>query len=118
MTSILKLSIVLFAFASTATYADNCEAIRAQIDAKIKAAGVSSYSVTIADSAAPTPGKIVGTCNKGANKIVYAQNKPAGTAAAPTQSSATPTPPPVKKKSQAILTECKDGSTPINGTCK
>ena len=111
-------SFLFLAFASTVAHADNCEAIRAQIDAKINAAGVRNYSVTVVEAAASTPGKIVGTCNKAANKIVYTQNKPTGLAATAALPNAIKTAPSVKKKSETILTECKDGSTSAGGTCK
>lgn len=92
--------------AGPAAAADNCEALRADIEARIRAAGVASLSVTIVDANAQTAGKIVGGCDLGRRKIVYEQhNAPAtGTALPPAR---TP-----------VLTECRDGSAPVDGRCK
>jgi Protein of unknown function (DUF1161) len=96
------------ALVCTASHASTCDELRAQIEGKIKAAGVASFAVTVVDSAASAPGKVVGTCEKGAKKMLYVQS---------------PASPPVSKvkaktPDAAILTECKDGSTSIGGTCK
>ncbi len=118
----------ILALACTASYASNCDALRAQIEGKIKAAGVASFTVTVVDSAASAPGKVVGSCDRGTKKIMYAPSQVPGSAAAP----AAPAPPvtplvtkakpldkaPAKAPGDAILTECKDGSTSIGGSCK
>jgi Protein of unknown function (DUF1161) len=122
--------------ACATSYADNCEDIRGQIEAKIKSAGVASYSVTVVDAAANAPGKVVGACAKGVKKIMYVQQvkpgaavttAPAATAiarpaatpapAAPAASAAKPKP-PAKPPSDGVLTECKDGSVSVGGDCK
>jgi hypothetical protein len=119
-----------------ASYADNCEDIRGQIEAKIKSAGVASYSVTVVDAAVTAPGKVVGACAKGAKKIMYAQQakpvaavttapaatvtaRPAATPAqvVPAASAAKPKP-AAKPPSDGVLTECKDGSVSVGGDCK
>ncbi len=125
--------------ACSASYADNCEDIRGQIEAKIKSAGVASYSVTVVDAAANAPGKVVGACAKGAKKIMYVQQaKPvaavttspsAATAATSVRPAATPVPaappasaakpkPRAKPPSDGVLTECKDGSVSVGSDCK
>lgn len=128
------------ALASTASYADNCDALREQIEGKIKAAGVASFTVVVVDSAANVSGKVVGTCGQGAKKMMYAQQSPApssaalaprGAALAPSGAVATPSgtapaaampasklSPPAKKAAEAILTECKDGTVSVGGNCK
>lgn len=111
--------------ASTASYADNCEEIRGQIDAKIKASGVSQYVLLVADNAATAPGKVVGSCARGAKKILYAQIAPSTGSAAtgPAAATAIPAAPSpsiskTKAATNAMLTECKDGSAPVRGSCK
>ena len=94
------------ALACTASYADNCDTLRQQIEGKIKAAGVASFSVVVVDSAANVPGKIVGNCGKGARKIMYSQGGAATGAA------------PAKKTAEPILTECKYGTVSVGGSCK
>lgn len=78
--------------------ADNCDAVREQIEGKIRAAGVAGFAVTVVDAAASAPGKVVGQCAQGRRKIVYQRADAAA-------------PPP-------IVTECKDGSVPVDGNCK
>src|SRR5262245_26049863 len=59
-------------FASAAAFAaDNCEEIKAQIDAKIKAVGVPLYKLEVVDVNATTGGKVVGNCDGGKKKIIY-----------------------------------------------
>jgi Protein of unknown function (DUF1161) len=103
----------------TASYADNCDTLREQIEGKIKAAGVASFSVVVVDSAANAPGKVVGTCAKGAKKIMYTQQSVApGTAMPANAASASKPSLPAKKAAAPILTECKDGSVSVGGSCK
>jgi hypothetical protein len=51
--------------------ADNCEEIKNQIDARIKAQGVAVYKLQIVDADSDAKGKTVGTCDAGKKKIVY-----------------------------------------------
>ncbi len=132
----------LLALACATSYANNCDDLKAQIESKIKAAGVASFTVTVVDSAANAAGKVVGSCDRGAKKIMYAQSTAAGTvgsaapanpassgpgnlpkAATATSPAATgttskPKPPAKASGGGAILTECKDGSSSIGGSCK
>ncbi|MDM0047256.1 DUF1161 domain-containing protein [Variovorax dokdonensis] len=90
--------------------ADSCESIRAQIESKIAASGVTQFTVTVVDADdTSAKGQTVGTCGLGTRRIVYdRQTEAVGTtgAAAPAPRAASP-----------ILTECRDGSTPVNGVC-
>ena len=61
------------ALAGSAHAADNCEAIRVQIEARLQASGVARYSLTTIDSATHADGKVVGSCDLGRKKIVYAR---------------------------------------------
>jgi hypothetical protein len=51
--------------------AKDCEELKSQIEAKIKANGVTEYTLTIVDKDAPDDGKVVGTCGGGTKKILY-----------------------------------------------
>ena len=130
----------LLALACTISYANNCDDLKAQIESKIKAAGVASFTVTVVDSAANAAGKVVGSCDRGAKKIMYAQSTAAGTvgsaapanpassgpgnlpkaatATSPAAAASKPKPPAKASGGGAILTECKDGSSSIGGSCK
>ncbi len=116
----LALALTLF---SPSSFAESCEAIRAQIDAKVRAGGVQQFTLTTVDAGATAPGKVVGSCDRGTKKIVYAAGGRSGAAA--TGSATTPSaapvstrPAPAKKGTQAILTECKDGTVSMGGDCK
>jgi Protein of unknown function (DUF1161) len=94
-----------------------CEDLRAQVEARIRGAGVAEFTVAVVDAGASAPGKIVGTCDRGGKKLLYTQAAPvaAGTKAL---SEATPVLRRPAKKVEPILTECKDGSVSMNADCK
>ena len=48
-----------------------CDELKAEIDAKIKKNGVDKFSLDVVDMDAQAEGKVVGTCEGGAKKIVY-----------------------------------------------
>ena len=50
-----------------------CSELKTKIEDGLKAKGVQSYSLTIVPMADAAEGKVVGTCNGGANKIVYSR---------------------------------------------
>jgi hypothetical protein len=90
---------LLAAGIGSAHAADNCEAVRSGIEARIRAGGIANPVVTVVDTAQNAPGQVVGSCAMGSRKIVYVQGD------APPRSSA------------PILTECRDGSMPVDGRC-
>jgi Protein of unknown function (DUF1161) len=94
------LACAALAAAGSAHAAGNCDAIRAQIDAKIRASGVSTFSLQVVDAEDRVAGKVVGSCDRGTKKIVYA-----------TKSA------PAAPRGEALLTECRDGSVRIGGDC-
>lgn len=98
----------------------DCEALRTEIDAGIRARGVAAFSLTIVDASASAPGRTVGTCERGARKIVYGPGAGAtatrepGAAPAPTASANLPR----RSPPRPVITECRDGSTPADGVCR
>ena len=101
----------------SASHADSCEPLRAQIESKIKAAGVTNYSVVTVDNAASAAGQVVGSCAMGAKKIMYAKgDAPVASPSAATAANKTAF--PAKTKAGAMLTECKDGTVSVGGDCK
>jgi len=89
----------------------NCDTLRAEIEAKIAASGVTNFSVVTVDAAATASGQIVGSCDLGTKKIVY--QREGGTTSPPPASTSAPAP-----RGEPLLTECKDGSVSMGGTCK
>ncbi|MEZ5701350.1 MAG: DUF1161 domain-containing protein [Burkholderiaceae bacterium] len=118
------------AFAQTADQpANNCEPIRARIEANIASKGVSEFSVTVVDEAAPVSGEVVGQCDLGRKKIVYERGAPAAGAAAGVRAAPPPAAPSAgaaadkaapkaPSADRGILTECKDGTVTMGGDCK
>jgi hypothetical protein len=116
-TSLLAMTLL----AQGAWAADICEPLREQIETQIAATGKSGFAVIVVDADADVAGKVVGTCAKGARKLVYVQSAAAGggmvasaKAARPALAVAAPRP-----KGPVVITECRDGSVVQgNATCK
>lgn len=52
-----------------------CEELRAEIEVKIQAAGVASYTLEIVPAEEATdPNMVVGSCEGGSKKIIYQKN--------------------------------------------
>jgi hypothetical protein len=102
---------LLLAAAPAWSQGDNCDALRQQIDDRIRAAGVAAYTVTVANAAASAPGKVVGQCAQGRRKIVYQRIDVADVAASGRPAA------PAARASMPVLTECKDGSVSVGGDC-
>lgn len=49
----------------------DCNELKGEIEAKIKKNGVEKFSLDIVEKDAQADGKVVGTCDGGAKKIVY-----------------------------------------------
>jgi hypothetical protein len=105
--------------------AQTCEALRGQIDAKIRASGVASFELEVIDMGAlGNGGRVVGRCDNGRSKIVYRQRGMAGAgvgaASAPKPASrhASAAGAPPRPAAPPMLTECRDGTVSLGGTCK
>lgn len=107
MTSRARLALVaaaLPALAASAAGAVTCEELREQIEHKIRAAGVAQLLVSVVDAAASAAGRVVGSCDRGARKIVYMPGRAASA--------------PSGRSGDAILTECRDGRVLRGGSCR
>jgi uncharacterized protein DUF1161 len=49
----------------------DCNELKTEIEAKIKKNGVDKFTLDVVDKDAQAEGKVVGTCDGGAKKIVY-----------------------------------------------
>ena len=49
----------------------SCDELKGEIEAKIKKNGVDKFTVNVVEKDAQADGKVVGTCDGGAKKIVY-----------------------------------------------
>jgi hypothetical protein len=71
----LLLAVGLFTLAGSAFAAVKpCEELKAEIDAKLKAKGVTSYTLEIVDKGSAADKQVVGTCEGGSKEIVYQRN--------------------------------------------
>jgi hypothetical protein len=57
-------------------FARDCNEVKAEIDAKITAKGVTGYVFEIVDAPNVKDGKIVGSCGGGVKQIVYRKTTP------------------------------------------
>lgn len=98
--------------AGQAAQASTCEDLRASIEENIRAKGVQAFSVRVVEASAAVPGRVVGTCDMGARKIVYARTE--GSAA---PSAAASQPVRTASRRETIITECRDGRVITSGSC-
>lgn len=120
--------VAILASAGQASAAGNCDELMAQIEAKIRGAGVTRFLLATVAADATVPGKVVGTCDRGAKKIVYDAGAAASASSASSASGAAFAPPApaapsalfpsTRRNDDRILTECKDGSVSVGGDCK
>lgn len=66
---------ILLMFATPALAVKSCEELKSEIDAKLQAKGVKSYTLAIVASKSVKDEKIVGTCEGGTKKITYQREK-------------------------------------------
>ncbi len=67
----LIVAAVLLIIATPAFAMKACDELKSEIDAKLKAKGVTSYSLEIVPNERVKDQKVVGTCDGGTKKIVY-----------------------------------------------
>jgi hypothetical protein len=67
---------LIVAVIPVAALARDCNEVKAEIDAKITAKGVTGHILEVVDAANVKEGKIVGTCAGGAKQIVYRRGAP------------------------------------------
>lgn len=100
------LVLALAAVPALAGAASNCDPIRAQIEAKLHAGGLSGFRLEVVDTDAPSRGKVLGSCERGTKKIVQVGAAVASASAAS------------KPAREPILTECRDGRVLMGGDCR
>jgi len=98
----------------------DCETLRGRIAARLQAAGVLRYRLTIVDTAAAADGTVVGHCETGRKKIVYGKEAvtPTGGVHIGAPPAGDSTTAPARRPAPRVITECRDGSTPADGRCR
>jgi hypothetical protein len=97
-----------------AALARDCNEVKAEIDAKIKAKGVMNYALRIVNGPDVKEGQIVGNCDAGAKKIVYFKEPSSENASKPHSSSANQAQPLSPAPATPIIT----GSNPSEPVIK
>jgi len=72
---IVLMTLALLLMGTPAFARKDCNELKAEIDAKLKAKGVKVYTLEIVPNEAVKDGKIVGSCDGGTKKIVYTRGK-------------------------------------------
>lgn len=68
---------VVFALTAAPVWARKpCDELKAEIEAKLQAKGVASYTLEVVDNDQVNERKVVGSCAGGSKKIVYRRGKP------------------------------------------
>lgn len=68
----LMLAVGLLSLAGTAAAAGkSCEELKSEIDAKLQAKGVASYTLDVVEKGSATDQQVVGSCEGGTKEIVY-----------------------------------------------
>ena len=103
---------------SGAFAADICEPLREHIEFQIASTGATGFAVIVVDADAEVAGKVVGTCARGARKLVYVRASGAQTTSRPARPAAAAT--VASRADDAdIITECRDGTVVRgNASCK
>jgi hypothetical protein len=90
----------------------DCDQLRAEVVRRYEAGGIAAPEIQLLPSSAPTSGKVVGNCELGTKKLVYAGAKGASASASSPASGKSP------RAGAPVLTECKDGTVSMGGSCK
>jgi hypothetical protein len=104
--------------AAAPAFAIGCDELRSSIDARIRTTGVNNYSLSVMAASATAPGSVVGSCELGSKKIVYAKAAAEVAGSAPAPRPAAPNGPKPTATAPAVITECDDGATVTHGECK
>jgi hypothetical protein len=68
-------SLILCSAAVSKAQVKDCAELKHEIEAKLKAKGVTAYTLEIVPRDQPAKGKVVGTCGGGTSKIVYSRGE-------------------------------------------
>ena len=97
----LVLGLIVAAMAATAQARNkDCEKLRAEIEAKLHSRGVKGFSLDIVESGDTGSARVVGHCDGGKHRIVYARGGGRATPTPP-EPKAPPAPPPKKRPAPA-----------------
>ncbi len=67
----LLVGLALVLSASVSAEIKSCDTLKAEIDAKLQATGVTNYVLEVVDTSAIKDEKVIGSCDGGTKKITY-----------------------------------------------
>ena len=109
-------ALALGLMSSGAFAADICEPLREHIEFQIAGTGATGFAVIVVDADAEVAGKVVGTCARGARKLVYVRASTPQAVGRPARPAATVA---SRTDDADIITECRDGTVVRgNASCK
>jgi Protein of unknown function (DUF1161) len=103
-------ALLMVAAIPAAALARDCNEVKAEIDAKIKAKGVTNFALQIVNGPDVKEGQIVGNCDVGAKRIVYfkqpnGKNALEARSTSPTQAEPPSSPPATPKQAEPVSTQ-------------
>jgi hypothetical protein len=102
-----------------AAQAVSCEELQSRVEAKIRGNGAENFTVEVVEATSKAQGQVVGTCERGAKKLIYVKDNAAGSAASqPRLAASASAAAPAKTKPAQVITECADGRVITSGSCK
>lgn len=107
MKLILALAALLSACVSS--HAVTCDTLKSEIESKIKAAGVTNFTLDVVDADSASTAKILGTCDLGKKKVAYSSTRSAATLATGSPAASNKLGADRGQSEEKIWTECKDG---------
>jgi hypothetical protein len=90
----------------------DCEQLRSEVVRRYEAGGIASPEIQLLAGSAATSGKVVGNCELGTKKLVYVGSKAGPSSASSPMNAKSP------RANAPVLTECKDGTVSMGGSCK
>lgn len=70
----ILVGVALVLSASVSAEIKSCDALKAEIDAKLQAKGVTNYVLEVIETSAVKDEKVIGSCDGGSKKITYRKN--------------------------------------------
>ncbi|MDO8450835.1 MAG: DUF1161 domain-containing protein [Rhodoferax sp.] len=105
----LVLALASLLSACVSSHAVTCDILASQIESKIKAAGVTNFTLDVVDPGSAGTAKVVGTCDLGKKEIVYASSSSTVLLSRGTAANSNSRSSDRGQSEEKMLTECKDG---------
>jgi hypothetical protein len=92
----------------------SCEELRQTVESKIRSKAVAGFAIQIVEAGSNSQGQVVGTCDRGAKKLLYVKATGSDLSVSAAEVAKTGTNP----KLPPVITECADGRVISSGNCR